>query len=128
MITREQFQLQVQRLEDTFGDRHFSDQRTHMIWGYVKDFDYQVIIRMVDHFIRSSKQAPLPIDFQNAVKAEERNGFHREVAGAADAMDHEWQGGMSAYLAKTYGSECKTLKQARDMQVELNKMNRLKGN
>lgn len=68
MITREQFQLQVDRLCDTFGDKHFPDQRTHMIWDDVRAYEYPTIIAVVDSFIRNSKFAPLPGDFSEALK------------------------------------------------------------
>lgn len=67
MIRRDQFQLQIDRLSDTFGERHFPDQRTHMMWGSVEGIEYATVISIVDGFIRSSKYAPLPADFSQAV-------------------------------------------------------------
>lgn len=63
MITREQFQLQVHRLCDTFGDRAFPEQRQIMIWDIVKAHAYEHVIHAIEGFIRSAKSAPLPKDF-----------------------------------------------------------------
>lgn len=67
-ITREQFHLQIDRLVDTFGDRHFPDQRVQMIWEVVDGLSYQTVIAIVDSFISESKHAPLPVDFKKAVR------------------------------------------------------------
>lgn len=67
MISREQFQLQVDRLADTFGDKNFPEQRTHMIWEMMRGLDYTSVIAVVDSFIRGSKFAPLPSDFHEAL-------------------------------------------------------------
>ncbi len=68
-ITRDQFQLQIDRLTDTFGGNKFPDQRSAMIWDDVSDLPYETVIAIVDTFIRNSKFAPLPGDFSEAVKA-----------------------------------------------------------
>ena len=79
-ITRDQFQLQIDRLEDAFGDRAFSEQRKHMIWESVAGLEYKAVIAVVDNFIRSSKYAPLPADFSTATEGMGRDG--RRALGA----------------------------------------------
>lgn len=69
MITREQFQLQIDRLTDTFGDKAFPDQRVSMIWESAQEHLYPTVIAVVDQFIRNSKSAPLPGDFAEALSA-----------------------------------------------------------
>ncbi len=67
-VRREQFNLQIDRLVDTFGDKHFPEQRILMIWEVVEGLDYNSVIALVDGFIRGSKFAPLPSDFSEAAK------------------------------------------------------------
>ncbi len=67
-VRREQFQLQIDRLSDTFGDKHFPEQRVLMIWEVVEGLDYGSVIALTDGFIRASKFAPLPSDFSEAAK------------------------------------------------------------
>lgn len=66
-ITKEQFQLQIDRLCDAFGDNRFPDQRVRMMWDSAEENDYGVVIGVVDSFIRGSKYAPLPSDFSLAI-------------------------------------------------------------
>lgn len=68
-ITREQFLLQIDRLCDTFTDKAFPDQRTHMMWESAQGHLYPTVIAVVDAFIRNSKAAPLPGDFSEALAA-----------------------------------------------------------
>lgn len=69
MITREQFQLQIDRLVNCFGAQKFPDQRAAMIWDDVSGLPYATVIAIVDTFIRNAKHAPTPGDFLEAVKA-----------------------------------------------------------
>lgn len=80
MITREQFRLQIDRLTDTFGEKNFPDQRSAMIFDYVCGLEYETVIAIVDSFIRSSKYAPLPADFSEAVKEATKGVGAREHA------------------------------------------------
>lgn len=123
MITREQFHLQIQRLEDTFGDRHFPDQRTHMIWNMICELEYPSVIRIVDDFIMSSKFAPLPADFLEAVRAIQKANFQRDVKAASDISN--WQNGLGEYLTKEYPG-AKSLKEAAEIQVLRNQVARAK--
>lgn len=67
MITKEQFDAQLGRLIDTFGDRAFSEQRAYMIWKTVSHLTRDDFQDIVDNFIRCAKQAPLPAEFSEAV-------------------------------------------------------------
>jgi len=67
MIAREQFDAQLNRLIDTFGDRAFSEQRSFMIWKIVAHLDREDFQEIVDNFIRCAKHAPLPAEFSEAV-------------------------------------------------------------
>lgn len=80
-ITREQFQLQIDRLEDTFGERFFPDQRTHMMWESAIGYNYNTVIAVVDSFIRSSKAAPMPSDFSSAMNEATRETRRKFALG-----------------------------------------------
>lgn len=79
IVSRAQFDLQVDRLSDTFGDRYFPEQRTLMMWDAAKGKDYDAIIGVVDNFIRCAKQAPLPAEFSVAV-SEATKGSQKKYA------------------------------------------------
>jgi hypothetical protein len=68
VITRAQLGVQIDRLVDTYGDKAFSDQRVHLIWEAVEHLDYANVITLVDAFIRSEKNPPLPADFATAAR------------------------------------------------------------
>ncbi len=80
-ITRDQFQLQIDRLADTFGDRFFPEQRTLMIWDYVRGIEYSIVISIVDGFIRGSKTPPLPSDFSQATAEVARSSGRKYALG-----------------------------------------------
>lgn len=67
-VRREQLEIQLDRLEATFGDKPFSEQRALMIWDAVRHLDYPSVCVIVDSFIRSSKFAPLPEEFFKAAR------------------------------------------------------------
>jgi hypothetical protein len=83
-ITKYQLKLQIDRLIDVFGEKSFSDQRELMIWEAVEGLAYPQVIGIVDHFIRSSKNAPLPQDFVEAAKGFERQGRKRPLGELQD--------------------------------------------
>lgn len=94
-VRREQLEIQLDRLEQTFGDKAFSEQRALMIWNAVSHLDYQSVIGIVDGFIRSSKFAPLPQEFFEAAKGYEAQSKNyslgecvpREIARCLDCGD-----------------------------------------
>jgi hypothetical protein len=69
----------------------------------------------------------LPKDFQDAAYAERKNSFSRDVTGAAKALNIKWDGGKDEVLNKEYGSECKDLKQALEIQIERNRIKKAMG-
>lgn len=81
-IDQYQFKLQMDRLIDAFGDKPFSEQRELMIWESCKGSSYNLVIAVVDDFIRKSKAAPLPIEFAEAIaEAEKASGLVRHHLG-----------------------------------------------
>jgi hypothetical protein len=123
-----EFDVQMNRITSTFGDgKMYSRERVEAIWKAVSDLSAHSFARIVDNFIASSRYAPLPKEFQEAAYAERKNAFNRDVTGAARAMDFQWGGGLHDYLAKEYGTECKTLNQAVATQIERNKIKQAMG-
>lgn len=74
-ITPDQMNAQIERLIDCFGDKTFSGQRRVMIWEIVQGHEYDVIISVVDKFIRASKFSPLPQDFSDSLSDCKKNQF-----------------------------------------------------
>jgi hypothetical protein len=123
-VTQSEFDSQMQRITGTFGDgRVYSRERVAMIWGSVSDLSAKSFSNIVNLFIATLRQPPLPSDFREAAYAERKRSFESDVVGAAKAMDIPWQNGLQAFLAREYPG-CKTLNQARDVQIEKNKIKR----
>jgi hypothetical protein len=64
------FDTQIERLKETFGDRFYSDSRKALIWSFVKDMTDNWLQSLVNKFLSSAKNPPLPIEFQDAVRSE----------------------------------------------------------
>lgn len=121
-MTPPEFDIQMRRVLSTFDTKTYSKERLALIWGAVSDLSAHSLSRIVDHLLATSRYAPLPKDFSEAAYAERKSAFDRTVREAASPRN--WQNGLSAYLTKTYGSECKTLTHAVEMQIEKNKIKR----
>lgn len=123
-MTDEQFVIQVQRLQIAFGEKPFDKMRLSMIRGRVGE-SYPAFCRIVDKFIsaRRPSDPPLPQDFADAYRLEEKNEFLRDVNGAIDAMNTPWQNGLQEFLAKEYPG-CKTLNEAVQVQILKNQIRR----
>lgn len=117
-MTEMEFSDGINRLISDFGAQSFKKERMLMIWKMVCDLSSQDFNRICSQFLSTMRQAPLPKDFQDAAYGVRKSTFNREVDGAVKTMDREWQGGLKSYLAKAYGSECKTLNGAVQIQIE----------
>lgn len=73
-VSRGQLDVQLERLEECFGERHFGEQRSRMIWLAVEGLEYGDVITIVDTFIKRSKHAPLPQEFTDAAREYKRTG------------------------------------------------------
>lgn len=74
----EEFNAQVRRLSETFGAQHYKQERLTLLWREVKDFEAHWLEHVVDGMISSSKYAPLPADFYDAVSAERERRWKTE--------------------------------------------------
>lgn len=61
-----EFSEQMIRMSESFGEKSYTVSRTDLIWKMVQDMNIGDFRRVVDHFIRTSRQAPLPSDFDQA--------------------------------------------------------------
>lgn len=72
-MTPEQFKHQIERLESTFGEKHFDLERLDLIKSEVMFLELGEFSRIVSQFIAAFRSAPLPKDFKEAVMAYKRN-------------------------------------------------------
>lgn len=72
-MTDEQFKFQIQRLESTFGEKHFDIERLDLVKAQVMWMELGEFSQIVSNFISSFRAAPLPKDFKDAVLAYKRN-------------------------------------------------------
>lgn len=71
-MERHEFESQIERLKNTFGDRPFADERIKLILTAVKGMSGEWFRYLTDAMIisRSTSNAPLPKDFAEAVSDE----------------------------------------------------------
>lgn len=87
-MSPQEFQTQVNRLSDTFGAHAYKTERTKMLWQDVRDFDAKWFEKLVGGLIASSRQAPLPNDFADAISWERERLWKIEKAqNSEDAKD-----------------------------------------
>lgn len=123
-MTYQEFEIQLARLRQTFGKNAYdAAPRIEMIWDLVSDLTGAQFKSVADHFVSSSRHAPLPTDFKEAARAERKRAFDEEVKGAANSMHTPWSGSLQAYLARAFPG-CKTLDEAvqvRKLQIKIAK-------
>jgi hypothetical protein len=71
-----EFDQQVNRLKDCFGDRNYSDERMKVIWKEVGTLSSYWLSSVIDQFIGECRQAPLMPEFREQI-AKERERLHR---------------------------------------------------
>lgn len=73
-MTFEQFQLQMDRLGQTFGANHYKPDRTMIIWKEFRDLPEGWMRATVDRFIGEMRQAPLLAEFRTALVMDRDRG------------------------------------------------------
>jgi hypothetical protein len=124
-MTHDTWTQQKARFIDRFGQNNFSKEFSLLVSIECNSMPDQAFVDLANAMIGNRKPSnpPLLQDFRDARLAYERRKFESDVAGAARAMHQPMlTDGLSKYLTKTYGAECKTLWQAVEMQRELNKL------
>lgn len=71
-ITEHQFDVEMDRLENTFGTKFYNSSRKRMIWNHAQKLPQEGFVRVVDGMIATHRHAPLPKDFIEATYAELR--------------------------------------------------------
>jgi len=59
-----EFDIQMGRLRNVFGDKNYPDERTKLIWSEVRDLPQYYFAKLCDRFIGDSRQAPILNDFR----------------------------------------------------------------
>lgn len=72
MVSTSEFDKNIIKLQETFGEKAFSSGRVEIIWDAVKDLNDDWFNKQVKKFLSMSKNSPLPEDFIDAA-AKERN-------------------------------------------------------
>lgn len=62
----QEFQTQMMRIQRTFDKVDYNVDRAKLIFDSVQDLDFYEFKRIVDQFIKTSRQAPMPSDFIQA--------------------------------------------------------------
>lgn len=64
------FNHHMQRIFQTFGDKTYSKPRMDMIYARARRIPPENFAKIVDQFVLTHRNAPMPIDFQSAVYGE----------------------------------------------------------
>jgi hypothetical protein len=65
-----EFDTQISRLKNTFGDRAYPDERLKLIWREVREFSSGWFEKLVDRLICDSRLPPLLPEFRNEISRE----------------------------------------------------------
>lgn len=85
-ITEGQFDIQMQRIYQTFGEKNYSSQRMALIWQVAKQVSYQDFEKICNHLLATFRYAPLPKDFADAVTAEARGKNFEDIGRYSDQV------------------------------------------
>lgn len=69
-MTQVEFDTQVKRLVDTYGEKAFPAERVRIMWGHVSGYDRDWFRRLCDKLIASCRQAPVYADYAEDVNHE----------------------------------------------------------
>jgi hypothetical protein len=71
-MTQEEFQKQIKRLADVYGERNYPPERAKMIWRKLGHYHEKVFNEAVDTVIADNAQAPMLTKLREAVYAAQR--------------------------------------------------------
>lgn len=83
-MTRHHFDRQMGRIYGVFSDKGFQDERLKAIWKVSEDLPELAFTKIVEHFISTFRQPPLPKDFIEAA-LRERTGMRQRSFEEASA-------------------------------------------
>jgi len=71
-ITIAEFEREIGRMKNSFGEKSYGEERAKLIWKSVKDLNLDTFRKIVNGFISSFKYPPLPVDFANQAWSERK--------------------------------------------------------
>lgn len=77
-MTDAQFQVQMNRLVETFGSNHYKPERIRLIYKLVLPYSVEWFTRLVDEFVGSCERAPLLPKFEEAVSLERERLWRKQ--------------------------------------------------
>lgn len=110
----EQFDMQVNRLKDVYGDKAFPDQRIKIIWREVQDFDASWFTRVVDGLIGSERYAPLMDKFAEAASKERERIYSIEKTTHTREAEHAMK---SIYSGEDIKTICQVIQKRMKGQI-----------
>lgn len=105
-----EFQAQVQRLKNCFGERVYPSEREKVLWREVASQDDKWFERTCDHFIASRKlnDPPMPVDFAQALREERERTYENDKAKRAHDADQFWSAAPPGFFDKIFNRMEKT--------------------
>jgi hypothetical protein len=79
-----EFESQIARLSDAFGKPGFTSERVALIYKYCGSLRAHQFTSIVDHFIATHRQAPLPQDFLKAYYEEKKREYQNHPTREAE--------------------------------------------
>lgn len=68
-MTLDTFNQHMQRLYSLFGDKAYPPERIKRIWHYVERLPDHAMQKIIDQFVETQRNAPLPQEFRTAADA-----------------------------------------------------------
>jgi hypothetical protein len=102
-VTHRHFDRQLKKIRDAYPTGLYDETRIELIWNAVQNIDEEELAKIVNHMISAMRQAPIPLDFIEAVKSSRRYASEKvEKRGG-------WPDGLQSFLES---KGCKSLKDA----------------
>lgn len=89
-MTQECFRVEMARLRDEFGAKHYTPNREDSIGRALISLPDTSVRRIVQHFVDSARYAPLPRDFQQAARAEQAQLGYAKIDKPQAPIECHW--------------------------------------
>lgn len=92
-MNTDQFQHQVVRLQDVYGEKTYGKERVKLIWETVRNLDLRFFESVVSHIIKTSRTPPLIPEITEAIiqvrrhqsEVQKKAGFAKQVEPLSDS-------------------------------------------
>lgn len=103
-MTFQEFQVQLQRLKNCFGDRVYPEERSKLIWREVSSQSVKWLETTTDFFIGSRKlnEPPLPSDFATVMREEREREWQSGKGKRASEADAFWSSAPPGFFDKVF--------------------------